>query len=282
MSQTWHGDAPPPAPRRIGPLGWLLVGLRGAALLALLGVGLVVLLLLRLLEWPLFGAARPLTGHIPVWVSRAALAILGLKWRVVGAAQGMRGARPGVLVSNHASWLDIFALNAAGPVFFVAKSEVAAWPFIGWLARATGTLFIRRDPRAARAQVAALGERLELGQRLLFFPEGTSSDGMRVLPFRSTLFDAILNHHMKSGPDLFVHPVTLLWRAPAGQDARFYGWWGDMDLAPHLLQVLARPRQGSVTLIAHAPVRVADFADRKALARACERIVASGISPACP
>jgi lyso-ornithine lipid O-acyltransferase len=93
----------------------------------------------------------------------------------------------GALVANHASWLDIFTLNACDRIYFVSKSEVAGWPGIGWLARATGTVFINRQGREAQMQKLLFEARLRAGHRLLFFPEGTSTDGQRVLDFKSTL-----------------------------------------------------------------------------------------------
>ncbi|HHL20725.1 MAG TPA: 1-acyl-sn-glycerol-3-phosphate acyltransferase [Aliiroseovarius sp.] len=274
MSLVWHGDGAYPEPAPIGAGGWARAGLRGAALVVLLLGGLAVLLPVRLLEWPLTGARRPISGQVPVWVSRAALVILGIRTRQHGRPM----TRPGAVVANHVSWLDIFVLNARKRVWFVAKAEVARWPFIGWLAHATGTVFIRRDPREARAQVAVIEKRLKLGQKLLFFPEGTSSDGRRVLSFKSTLFAAFLKQ--ETGRGLYVQPLTLVYRAPEGADSRFYGWWGDMALAPHMLQVLAQRRQGAVDLIWHAPVEVSEHADRKTLARTCQAAVERGLAEA--
>ena len=178
-------------------------------------------------------------------------------------------------MANHASWLDIFVLNAAKRVYFVSKAEVARWPGIGWLARATGTLFIARDRRQAAAQVALFRERLQAGHKLLFFPEGTSTDGLQVLPFKPTLFAAFTDPAL--GPDLAIQPVSVAYHAPAGADPRFYGWWGDMAFGPHLLSTLTARRQGRVEVVYHPPIRVADHADRKALARAAETAVRGGL-----
>ena len=185
MSAAWAMPPEPPAPR-ITPLGWLRVLARGAPMAVVVFGGLAVLLALRLVERPLYGLHRPLTPRITQGVCRAALAILGLGYTVRGERMQQRGA----VVANHVSWLDIFVLNAGKRVYFVSKSEVARWPFIGWLARATGTVFIDRDPRAARAQTALFVARLMAGHKLLFFPEGTSTDGLVVLPFKPTLFEA--------------------------------------------------------------------------------------------
>ncbi|MFV2034350.1 MAG: lysophospholipid acyltransferase family protein, partial [Halocynthiibacter sp.] len=236
-----------------------------------LSTGLLCLLLVRLVERPLFGARRPVTPFITQLVCRLSLAIVGLRCRVRGTLMAGHGA----VVSNHVSWLDIFALNARKRIYFVSKSEVAGWPGIGWLARSTGTVFINRNSREARSQKTQIEARLSAGHKLLFFPEGTSTDGLRILPFKSTLFAAFFADGLRQ--TLHLQPVTLLYRAPEGQDARFYGWWGDTELGPHLLKTLAAPRQGTIELVYHPPVRVADHADRKALAKYCEDVVRSGL-----
>ena len=152
-------------PVEITPLGWLRVIWRGAVLGGLTYGGLVVLLALRLVERPLFGEARPWTPHITQGVCRAAFAIL----RIGYVMRGEPMTTPGAMVANHASWLDIFSLNAAARVYFVAKSEVAAWAGIGWLARATGTVFIARKGGQAKRQQEMLEARLRAGHALLFF-----------------------------------------------------------------------------------------------------------------
>ncbi|MCU0802502.1 MAG: 1-acyl-sn-glycerol-3-phosphate acyltransferase [Rhodobacteraceae bacterium] len=259
----------PMAHPRLGPGSWLRVVLRGLVLGLVTYGCLILLLVVRLVEWPLFGQARPVTPYITQFVCRAAFVILRLPLQVKG--KPMQGV--GAIVANHSSWLDIFALNAADRVYFVAKSEVAGWPGIGILARATGTEFIRRKTTEARRHQEQFENRLLSGHRLLFFPEGTSTDAIRVLPFKSTLFAAFMTDHLKN--DLSIQPVTVVYHAPFGHDARHYGWWGDMDFAPHLLITLAARRQGRVDVVFHPPLRVADFPDRKALAAACEAAVRS-------
>jgi 1-acyl-sn-glycerol-3-phosphate acyltransferase len=262
---------------RPSALGWLRLVARGLPMGIVVFGGLVVLLLARLLERPLCGLDRPVTPWITVGVCRAALWLLGLRHDRRGGLMAAHGA----VVANHVSWLDIFVLNAAGPVYFVAKSEVAGWPGIGWLARATGTMFIRRDPRLAAAQALEVEARLRAGHRLCFFPEGTSTDGARVLPFKPTLFAAFFAHGL--GEVLSVQPVTLDYRAPEGaHHPRAYGWWGDMGFGAHLLAMLAMPRHGVVVATWHPPLRVAEFPGRKELARAAEGLVAGALSPIPP
>lgn len=266
MNMTWDG-APPPDHVARGPVATLRIIWRGGGILSIILVGLALLFPLRLIERPLFGLKRPWTAWITQVVCRLALFWLGLSY--VRTGKPMKGQ--GSIVANHSSWLDIFVLNAADRIYFVSKSEVAAWPGIGTLARATGTLFIARDPRAAKAQTELFQERLLAGQRLLFFPEGTSTDGLRVLPFKSTLFASFFTEELR--PHLSVQPVTVVYHAPRGRDARTYGWWGDMEFGTHLLATLALRRQGRVEVKYHAPLQVSDFADRKALAAAAETAV---------
>ncbi|WP_299692796.1 lysophospholipid acyltransferase family protein [uncultured Tateyamaria sp.] len=270
MTVTWDG-APPPSATPPGVLGWMRIIRRGLPILLTILLGLVVLLPLRLIERPLFGLHRPWTPWITQAVCRLSLLWMGLGFHRTGRPMDARGA----IVANHSSWLDIFVLNASDRIYFVSKSEVAGWPGIGALARATGTLFIARDPRQAKVQAHLFEERLMAGQRLLFFPEGTSTDGLRVLPFKTTLFAPFFADGLHEV--LHVQPVTAVYHAPAGApDLRTYGWWGDMSFGAHLLSTLALPRQGHVEVIYHPALRAADAPNRKALAAAAEAAVRGG------
>ena len=269
-SVTWRDAGPPPIARPQGLRDWLRVGRRGGgAILVLLG-GVLLILPLRGMERLFHGRRRPWTGPHVQMVCRLVLACIGIGWRRIGTA--MQG--PGAVVANHSSWLDILALNAALPVFFVSKSEVAVWPGINILTRVTDTHFVIRDPRLARAQAEEFAARIRAGHRLLFFPEGTSTDGRRLLPFKATLFQGFLDPALPEA--LAIQSVSAVYRAPDGTDPRFYGWWGDMDLGPHLLAVLAARRQGHVTVVLHDPIPVAGES-RKSLALSCEQAVRRGL-----
>lgn len=267
MTPTWRSDHPPPV-TVIGWLGWGLAAGRGVALLMLMATGLAVLALVRLGEAILANRARPLSHQIPRIVCRLALLLLGIRL----LRTGQFDPAASVVVANHASWLDILVLNALGPMTFVAKSEVAGWAGIGHLARATGTLFIARDRKQARQQEAMIRHRLAEGQRLTLFPEGTSTDGLRVLAFKPTLFAALFAADRQSK----VQPVSIRYLPPAGVDPRFYGWWGAMDFGPHALAVLAQTRRGKVRVVLAEALDSSSFADRKALALACETAVRQG------
>lgn len=270
MKFRWDSDVPP-ADFTLTPGGWLRVGMRGLSMALVILLGVVVSVALRLIEGPLHGLHRPWTPHVTQWVCWAVFRVLGMGHEVKGTP--MRA--PGAVVANHASWLDIFALNARKRVYFVSKSEVAGWPGIGHLARLVGTVFITRDPKEAKAQTEVFESRLLAGHKLLFFPEGSSTDGMRVIPFKSTLFQAFFSQKLAHA--IHVQPVSVIYESPKGQDPRFYGWWGDMDFGTHLLRVLAVRRQGRVRVVYHAPARVDAFADRKALAAWAEAQVRAGM-----
>lgn len=272
MSMTWNkGTTPAPAPPN-SAAAWLRVALRALALIVVVFGGLLILLALRLIERPIHGIKRPWTPSLTKAVCRTALRILGLGLHV----EGMPLQGQGAVVANHSSWLDIFVLNASKRIYFVSKSEVAKWPGIGWLARATGTVFLVRDRRQAAAQTKVFQARLLAGHKLLFFPEGTSTDGLQVLPFKTTLFQSFFAPELID--HLHVQPVSVTYHAPPDQDPRFYGWWGSMTFGAHLLSTLAPARQGRVKVIYHPPLKVSEFSDRKALALAAETAVRAGLN----
>ncbi len=252
-----------------GPAGRLRAAWRAAALVAVLGTGLLAHGLARLAERPLRGGRRPLSGRVTQGVCRAAMAILGLP----AVVRGRPLAGAGALVANHSSWLDIFALNAQARVCFVSKDDVADWPGIGFLARITGTVFIRRRATEARQHGEMLAARLAGGELLAFFPEGTSTDACRILHFKSTLFAPFVDPALP--PGLRVQPVTIAFIAPPGCDPRFYGWWGDMGFGPSLRHVLTTPRRGRVEITFHPPLAARALTDRKRMAAAAEAAVRS-------
>jgi len=267
MSDGWL--AARPAPRRIGLRDWPRVLWRSALLLPVVFGGLAVLALLRLLEAPLFRTRRPVTPWVTQGLCRLALRVLRVRLEVTGRPM----TRPGASVANHAGWLDILVLNAAHRVYFVAKSEVAGWRVIGWLARITGTVFIARKPAEAQKQQVLLARHLRAGHRILFFPEGTSTDSLRILKFKSTLFSAFFVPEL--GLPQYVQPVTVVYHVPEGEDPRHYAWWANMNFLGHLLRLVTTPGPGRAEVIFHPEVAVADFADRKLLSRHAEAAVRS-------
>lgn len=209
------------------------------------------------------GAARRLPMHYHRLVAR----ILGVEVKLVG---NIRQPGPLLLASNHVSWLDIVVLSAIAPVSFVAKHEVAGWPFFGWLAKLQRSVFVDRQRRQATgASHDELSERLSSGDILVLFAEGTSHDGMTVLPFKSSFFGAA---ERLSVP---VQPVSIAYAGHRGlpmlrRHRPLYAWYGDMDLAPHLWQALASgPIE--VTIVCHEPLPMG--LGRKQIAQMAEKTV---------
>lgn len=263
---TWDSSDPPPQ-NNISPLRWCIVILRGMPIALIVILGLLLTLFLRLVEYPLFGQTRLITPYITQAVCRLSLFLIGIECQVNGRIMREGGG----VVANHCSWIDIFALNAFHRVYFVSKSEVASWPFIGQLAKATGTVFIERNPSKAAEHRSLFTSRLQAGHKLLFFPEGTSTDGQQILPFKPTLFAAYFDPELRN--KTFFQAICLRYIAPKGQDARFYCWWGNMSFVAHLITTLSVLRQGRVVINFCDPVAVADFTDRKALAAALQKSI---------
>jgi len=238
-----------------------------------------VALTLVLLPFQLIGLAFDLRlqRSIPHLYHRMLCALIGVRIREVG----LRTAdSPALILSNHASWLDICVISALGPVVFIAKSEVAGWPLLGWLARLQRTIFINRQARhqtgAATREIAG---RLLGGDAVVLFAEGTSSDGIRVLPFRSSLVGAV--HHALGNSAHHTHvtvqPMSLAYLSfsgvPLGRGLRErVAWYGDADLIPHLARVLASGAV-DVTVSWGEAVAYDMSADRKAIARDAEQSV---------
>ena len=263
---TWESSDPPPQ-HDMSPVRWTIALFRGIPIGLIVTLGLLVTLLLRLIEYPLFGQTRPITPYITQIVCRISLSLIGIECHVNGRVVDKGGG----VVANHCSWIDIFALNAFQRVYFVAKSEVASWPFIGYLAKATGTVFIERNPNKAAKQRSLFISRVKAGHKLLFFPEGTSTDCQQILPFKPTLFAAYFDSNLRE--KTILQAVCLHYIAPKGQDARFYCWWGDMSFGAHLITTLSVLRQGRIIITFCDPVAVTDFKDRKSLAAALQKSV---------
>ena len=211
---------------------------------------------------------------MPVWFHRLVLKLLRVRVRIEGAPAP---DRPLLIVSNHLSWLDIVVIGAAFPVSFIAKAEVGTWPLIGTFARMQRSVFIDRTRRTAtRDAHAAMTARLAQGDPLVLFAEGTTSDGHRVLPFRSALIGAATSVATEEGPAR-VQALTVAYPGRAGAETALPGpdlaWHGDMDLLPHLKDVIMGPPIQAVLRFG-TPVAIAPEGDRKALARDLEAEIA--------
>jgi lyso-ornithine lipid O-acyltransferase len=200
--------------------------------------------------------------------------LLGLEVRVVGrpATEAPEG-RPVLFLSNHSSWLDILVLGSVLEACFVSKGEVGTWPLIGTVARLGRTVFVSRSRGATGREADAMRRRLNAGDSLVLFPEGTSNDGTRVLPFRSS-FLATADAARQ------VQPVSLVYDRLGGlpacrRDRPLFAWYGDMEIGSHFWR-LARRSGTRATVLLHEPFSPAALPDRKALAAEAGRIVSAG------
>jgi 1-acyl-sn-glycerol-3-phosphate acyltransferase len=214
----------------------------------------------------------PLRSFIPVLHHKLVATVIGLKIDRIGHISSDEKV---LFVSNHLSYFDIMILGSLIPGRFLAKLEVASWPIFGFLSKITRTIFIRRDGKASHDQVRLIKKHLDHNGKLILFPEGTSSDGRRVLPFKSPLFDApILANSI-------VQPITIRYThlngIPVSYSSRsLFGWYGDMDLIPHLWNALSLGIF-NIEVVFHKPIRANQFPDRKKLATYCQKIVAKGL-----
>lgn len=198
--------------------------------------------------------------------SRQLLSILGIGVRVEGLPAA-RDPSACLIVANHVSWLDIFALNAVRPSRFVAKSEVRDWPLIGWLCRRTGTIFIDRALRRNAATVNRhVAELFGQGARVSLFPEGTSTDGRRVGHFHSALIQPAID----AGVGLV--PVALRYRDENGRYSDAAAYVGDMTLSGSIWRILHSRRFDA--WLTFAPALATAGENRRTLARAAQQAIA--------
>ncbi|MEK9662363.1 MAG: lysophospholipid acyltransferase family protein [Alphaproteobacteria bacterium] len=217
----------------------------------------------------------PLAQRLPMFYHRMCCRILGVRLEVFGRRSR---ARPTLFVGNHASYLDIIVYGALIPGSFVAKAEIAKWPFFSWLAKAQRSVFVDRRMRTANLQASELQGRLDAGDDMILFPEGTSDDGNRVLDFKSALFSVA--EFKAHGEPVTVQPVSVTYSRldgmPIGRHLRpYFAWYGDMDLLPHARELVSLGRL-TVTVTFHEPVTIAQFASRKDLAQYCQEVVMRG------
>ncbi len=228
---------------------------------------LAPLRILAMLAWllallPLHGAWRLFRRRSP-WPSR----FLGGIGRIAGARVGILGTplpAPVLYLANHQSWLDIMILAGATGTAFVSKAEVRAWPLFGWLASLNNTVFIARSDRGGvRQQADALRTALLSGQAVALFPEGTTTDGTTLLPFRASLLAAVA----PPPPGTHVQPVAIDYGG-----ARNVIGWSDESAWANVRAVLGRRGRFDMTL--HFLPPVADLSDRKRIGAAAQRAIA--------
>lgn len=238
----------------------------------------LVTVVLMPVQWLAVALKRPLRRRIPVFYHRFVCRLLGVRVRASGAPVG---DRPLLIVANHSSWLDISIITSLAPVVFVAKSEIARWPFFGLLAKLQRTVFVERDRRHKTGEVnAQIAQRLAEGDPVLLFGEGTAGDGNRVLPFRTALIGAARDAIAAAGNDrIWIQPLSI---AYVGQQGIALGrhlrprtaWYGKMKLTEHIGNIV-RIGAIDVSVTWGEPIPYDGAVDRKVLARQLESAVRS-------
>lgn len=227
------------------------------ALIRLVRVGLhlVTGILIVLFEYPC--CSRELRRRLEQKWSADLLAILGVELRLHGQLTGA------MRVANHVSWLDIFVINAIVPSTFVAKDDVRQWPLIGWLSSRTGTIFIRRNMRMAAHEAAqAVAAHLEKKAALVVFPEATTSDGSRVLPFHPALLQGAIR------ADRAVQPLALRYQTADGRRTASPAYYGDISLPASIWRIVSSCGSNRISVrVILLPARAPRSHDRRTLAK---------------
>jgi 1-acyl-sn-glycerol-3-phosphate acyltransferase len=237
----------------------------------------MVTLVIPPVQWVAVTLRLPARRHIPVLYHRILCALIDVRVTVLGTRLN---ESPLLIVSNHVSLLDIPVIGSVAPVVFVAKQEIAGWPLFGWLAKLGRSVFVDRNQRCKTRDVnAEIGQRLAESDPVVLFGEGTSSDGNRVLPFRTALIGAARNALAASGNvrRVWIQPLSIAYTSlhgfPLGRQHRpIVAWYGDSALWQHLIGIVSR---GAIDVVITwgEPIAFDETSDRKAVARALETSV---------
>jgi 1-acyl-sn-glycerol-3-phosphate acyltransferase len=235
-------------------------------------------------QWLAVALKRPLRRRIPVLYHRFVCRLLGVRLRTTGAPID---ARPLLIVANHSSWLDISIITSLAPVVFVAKAEIARWPFFGLLARLQRTVFVERGRRHKTAEVnAQIAQRLAEGDPVLLFGEGTAGDGNRVMPFRTALIGAARDAIASAGhvSQIWIQPLSIAYVSQQGIALGRHlrpraAWYGKMKLTEHIGKIV-RTGAIDVSVTWGEPIAYDGATDRKVLARQLESAVRSSTTAA--
>ena len=225
-------------------------------------------------------------AHVHRLIDRRGAKQIPMLWhKAVSRALGVRSSLQGtpldggvLYVANHLSWLDIPVLGGHLKGSFVAKSEVGEMGFVAHLADLQDTIYVEQERRQqAGEQAGSIVQRLRAGNNVILFPEGTSNDGVHVLPFKTSLFAVVEGEETRDVP---IQPITIAYTRLNGlpltrQRLLDIAWIGDMELGPHALELMKLGRI-EAHIQCHEAVKPRDFANRKALARHCHDVISAG------
>jgi lyso-ornithine lipid O-acyltransferase len=254
--------------------------MRGAVRLA--GFLLVTCLMIPF-QWVFVRLKLAPRKAIPFRFHRLLCWILGIRVTVTGRIAGGDGL---LIAANHTSWLDIPVMSVIGPVSFIAKSQVARWPFFGLLGSLQETVYVERERTQKTAdQRDQIRARIAAGDTIILFPEGTSNDGNKVLPFKSALLsvaEGALKRADGTERPIQVQPMTVAYTTLRGlpmtrQFKPFFAWYGDMDMVPHLWDAVRMGGIG-VEIVLHPALTAEAAGGRKDLTRHCEETISAELA----
>lgn len=231
--------------------------------------------LLIFFQWILRKLNAPGWGTVGMRYYKALCVALRVRVRVVGEPVRDRAV---LFVSNHVSWADILVIGSIAPIAYVSKSEIGNWPLIGTAAKSQRTIFVDRSKRQQTGDaIADIVDRLAGGTSVVLFAEGTSSDGNRVLPFRSALIGAVREAAARSERGILIQPMSICYTGlngiPMGRQHRpTVAWYGDLDFMPHISALIARGAIDAVVSYGD-PIAADASSNRKVLAKTLESAV---------
>ncbi len=208
---------------------------------------------------------------VPTFFHRTTKKIFGISIEVRGEKTAEKNV---IYVSNHVSDMDIPVLGSLLPVSFISKAEVRNWPVFGQLAVIAKTVFIARTRDAVTKCIIDIDNALEENGALILFPEGTSTDGSNVIPFKSSLYELFLNEKLKN--KLVVQPITITLTHTDGkaikttEDRNIYAYYGDIEMGEHIWR-LAKSKGAKLTVDFLHSHKAADFNNRKEFAAQCHQ-----------
>jgi lyso-ornithine lipid O-acyltransferase len=224
-----------------------------------------------------FARDRAISLAYPKIYWKMCCAVFGVKIRVEGnIAKGEHL----IYAGNHISYMDIPVMGSLLNASFIAKKEIEGWPVFGWLGTLGQTVYISRAPLDAPKEAQALNDRLSKPLPIIMFPEGTSTNGRTVIPFKSSLFQIFLNKNLRIQP-FTISLVEIDGRKPETDDLRdLYAWHGDMTLVPHLW-AFAKTKGAVIKVVFQDIVSTRSYDDRKKLSNDCYEGVVRGLDLSC-
>ena len=218
--------------------------------------------------WGVLFNTKPIFYIVP----KAYHTVLCKIFRITVEITGTPTTKHAVFLGNHLSYIDIPVMGSILDATFIAKEDVKSWFIFGWLGTLAQTIYISRKRDAAQQCINDIEKMINRGRSLILFPEGTSSRGTKVIPFKSSLFELFLNDSLKN--KLFIQPFTITIKKINGEiisnieDMDKYSWHSDMELMPHLWQ-MAKLKGAHINIEFHCPRPAKNFKNRKEFAQIC-------------